>query len=274
MYILIWLVNISLSFYPITLQRELSNWKTHFFQGRTQWCQQITVQEHIFGEFALVHLTFGLCTSPTDTFCFTYHPFNVPGMYAVDNFQRLIFGNSQLSKKFTGKPKIVSLPTSSRESVKHKSTFTFTLTLRTIYDFNGIDQYLERCWPANDNYTIIAEFFSIRRTTFQNWWSKIDCNKSIPKNGRSALLRNYRQRFPSLVHQKTTRLSPEMPSLPWCYSDLKSTRCGIRIRRNRSSLGMASLPLWCNIKRGENCRNWLIKNRRPWHQHRQGRLCF
>ena len=35
--------------------------------------QHITVQEHIFGEFALVSLTFDPCTSPTDTFPFTYH---------------------------------------------------------------------------------------------------------------------------------------------------------------------------------------------------------
>ena len=40
--------------------------------------QQITVQEHIFGKLALVHLTFGLLTYPTDTFHFTYHPFNDP----------------------------------------------------------------------------------------------------------------------------------------------------------------------------------------------------
>ena len=36
----------------------------------------ITVQEHLVGEFTRVHLTFGLCTSPTDTFHFTYQPFN------------------------------------------------------------------------------------------------------------------------------------------------------------------------------------------------------
>ena len=29
--------------------------------------QQITVEEDIFGEFALATLTFGLCTSPTET---------------------------------------------------------------------------------------------------------------------------------------------------------------------------------------------------------------
>ena len=46
--------------------------------------QQITVQEYIFGELALVQLTFGLCTSSTDTFYFTYHPFDSPGRYAVE----------------------------------------------------------------------------------------------------------------------------------------------------------------------------------------------
>ena len=33
--------------------------------------QNITVQEHIFGKFALAPLTFGPCTSPTDTLPFT-----------------------------------------------------------------------------------------------------------------------------------------------------------------------------------------------------------
>ena len=107
MYIMILLVNISLYFYPITSQHDFSNRKTHLCQWRTQWCQQITVQEHIFDEFALVHLTFGLFTSPTDAFYFTYHIFNRPVMCAVDNFQRLRFGNIQSPKKFKGKPKIM-----------------------------------------------------------------------------------------------------------------------------------------------------------------------
>ena len=81
------------------------------FRGRTQWCQQITVQEHLFGEFALVHLTFGSCTSPTDTFPFTYHPFDSPGMCTVDNLQGLIFGNSQSPDKFTGNPKRTTITT-------------------------------------------------------------------------------------------------------------------------------------------------------------------
>ena len=60
--------------------------------------QQITVQEHIFGEFALAPLTFGTGTSPTENFLFTYHfpsvsiPIsqflNCSPICAVDNFQR------------------------------------------------------------------------------------------------------------------------------------------------------------------------------------------
>ena len=58
-----------------------------------------------------MHLTFGSCTSPTDTFTFTYHPFNGPGMCAVEIFQRLRFGNSQSPDKFTGKPKKMTITT-------------------------------------------------------------------------------------------------------------------------------------------------------------------
>ena len=177
---MIWLVNSSLYFFLITFQRYFSNRKTQLCQGRTQWCQQISVQEHIFGEFSLVHLIFGSCTSPTDTFSFTYHPFNGPGMCAVDNFQRFRFGNSQSPEKFTGNPKIVSLSTSSQESVELKSRFAFKFTLRTIYVINGTAWYLERCWLATSNNTILAAFCSVRRTNFRNWQSKIDCNKSIP----------------------------------------------------------------------------------------------
>ena len=153
---MIWLVNSSLSFYPIYFQREFYNRKTQFCQGRTQWYQQITVEEHIFYEFTLVHLTFGSCTSSTDTFPFTYHPFNGPGMCAVENFQHLIFGNSKSTKNFTGKPKLVSLLKTSHERVKHKWTFTFKFTLRTIYEVNGTAWYLERCWPATDNGAILV----------------------------------------------------------------------------------------------------------------------
>ena len=89
-----------------------------------------------FCEFVLVSLTFGSCNSPTDTFPFTYHPSNSPGMCVVDNLQRLRFGNSQPPEKFTG-------PTSSQEIIKHKSTFKFKFTLRTRYEVNGI--YIAKC---------------------------------------------------------------------------------------------------------------------------------
>ena len=59
--------------------------------------QQITVEEHIFGEFALTNLTFGPCTFTTDTFPFTYQipyvptsisePLNCSPIFNVDNLQ-------------------------------------------------------------------------------------------------------------------------------------------------------------------------------------------
>ena len=51
-------------------------------------------------------------------------PLQRPGMCAVYNFERK-------SLRFC------SLPTSSQESIKHKSTFTFIFTLRTIYKVNN-----------------------------------------------------------------------------------------------------------------------------------------
>ena len=114
------------------------------------------MDEHLFSEFALAHPTFGLCTYPTETFHFTYHPFNGPEMCAVDNFQRSIFGNSQSPEKFTGKPKIVSLPTSSQESVQQKYTHTFTFKLCNIYEINSTDQYLRSCCPVTNNDSILV----------------------------------------------------------------------------------------------------------------------
>ena len=103
---MIWLINSSLSFYPITSQHNFYNHKIKLCQGRTQGCcvffqtqlQQITVQEHLFVKFAFALLTFGPCTYPTDTFPFTYHfpsvsitiikPLNSSLICAVENFQR------------------------------------------------------------------------------------------------------------------------------------------------------------------------------------------
>ena len=51
------------------VREELSNLP---FFPQTQ-LQKITVEGHIFGEFALPHFTFGSCTSATDTLFFAYH---------------------------------------------------------------------------------------------------------------------------------------------------------------------------------------------------------
>ena len=129
------------------------------------------MQEHLVGEFALVHLTFGSCTSPTDTFPFTYHPFNGPGMCVVENLQRLRFGNSRSPDKFTGKQKT-------------KIIFTLTFKLCTIYEVNGTAQYIERCSPATDNDAIITALLHHEEDNFSKLTdenrSKIDRNKSIP----------------------------------------------------------------------------------------------
>ena len=138
------------------------------------------MQGYLFGEFVLVQLTFCLCNPPTDTPPFTYYPFNGPGMCAVYYFQRLRFGNSQSPENFTGKPKIVS----SQENLKHKSTFKFTFTLRTVYDVNGTALYLERCSPATDNYAIIDALLQHEKDNFSKLTvknrSKINHNKSVP----------------------------------------------------------------------------------------------
>ena len=63
------------------------------------------------------------------------------GIFAVDNFQRLVFG---------------SLPTSSQERVKQKSTFRFIFALRTIYKVNVTARYLEICSLATDNDAILT----------------------------------------------------------------------------------------------------------------------
>ena len=125
-------VNSTLTFYLVSSQREFLTIKTvvsgnnlvifHFFFrhncNKSLWQNIFLVISHLCAS-PLVRAPPQLPLSPSSTTC------------AVDNFQLLIFGNSQSPDKFTGKPTIVSHPTSSQEILKHKSTFTFTL--RTIY---------------------------------------------------------------------------------------------------------------------------------------------
>ena len=131
-----------------------------------------------------------LCTSPLVraspqlTLSLHLQPLQCPVMCAVDNFWRLIFYNSQSPDKFTGNPLIVSLPTSSQESMKCKPTFTFTFTLRIIYEVNGTAQYIKRCWPSTNNDAILSVSSQHKEDNFSKLTvknrSKIDCNKSIP----------------------------------------------------------------------------------------------
>ena len=83
-------------------------------------------------------------------------------------FPTLDIRKGQSPDKFTGKPKMASLPTSSQESVKHKwmFTFTFTLTLRTIYKVNDTAQYPKRCWPATNNNAIIDTLLQHKEDNF------------------------------------------------------------------------------------------------------------
>ena len=117
---------------------------------------------------------------PNWHFPFIYHPFDGPIMCMVDHSQRLRFYNCQSPDKFPGKPKIVR----SQESLKRKPTFTFTFTLRNIYNVNGTALYLESCSPATNNDAIIAVLLqnkedNLSKLTVKNR-SKIDRNKSVP----------------------------------------------------------------------------------------------
>ena len=76
------------------VREELSD-LLFFFQTQLQ---KIIVEEHLFGEFALAILTFGSCTSPTDTFPFTYlfpsvaisiqYPLDCSTIFVVNHLQR------------------------------------------------------------------------------------------------------------------------------------------------------------------------------------------
>ena len=115
-----------------------------------------------------------------------------------------------------------------------------------------------------------------KRKTFRNWWPKMG-RKNISTNPfwtkrRLSLLGYYRRQLPSLAHQKTTRLSPEILISTWRWSDLNRMRCIILRRSKTWSWGMARLPLWCNSKIGAKRRNLWISNSGPCHQRRKGSL--
>ena len=100
-------------------------------------------------------------------------PLQRPGMCAVDNFQPLRFVNSQSPDKFTGKPKIFSLPTSSQESVKKNQGLRLYLhcapSMRSMAHPN-----ISKCvdlLPITMQYS--PHWCRKRRINFRNWRSKI-----------------------------------------------------------------------------------------------------
>ena len=88
-------------------------------------CKNIFLESSYLRPLPLICVPPQLKISPSPTTC------------AVDYFQCLIFINSHSPYKFTGKPKIVSHPTSSQESLKHKSMFKFTLQRQDMWDAGG-----------------------------------------------------------------------------------------------------------------------------------------
>ena len=85
----------------------------------------LIVKTVVSGKNSLMSTHFWFVHLPNLHFSLHLPPLQSPGICAVDNFQRFRFG---------------SLPTSSQERVKQESTFTFTFTLRTIYDISkGVD---------------------------------------------------------------------------------------------------------------------------------------
>ena len=104
-----------------------------------------------------------------------------PTTCAVDNFQRLRFGNSQSPDKFTGKPKIVSHPTSSQESVKKINVY--------IYIAHHLQGKLHspisrKVFPCHHNDAIVAALLQHNEDNFSKLTdenrSKIDRNKYVP----------------------------------------------------------------------------------------------
>ena len=105
-----------------------------------------------------------LCTSPLGTEPPQLTLFSSPTTCMLDNFQRLIFGNSQSPNKFTGNPKTFSHLKISQERQKHKLMFTFTRP--TVY-------------PSTRS--MACHIFAARGgKLFRKWWLKTDRNKSVP----------------------------------------------------------------------------------------------
>ena len=102
---MIWLVNSTLSFIPLVHNASFKIIMNSGVRIELNYLpfslliqlQKNIVEEHLFGVFSLATLTFGTCTSPTDTFPFNYlftsvtiyicYPLNCSTIWVIDNFQ-------------------------------------------------------------------------------------------------------------------------------------------------------------------------------------------
>ena len=132
MYNTILLVNSTLSFYLISLQHDFLIIKK-VASGKNSFIFCFFFRHNCNKSLCknIILVSSHSCTSPLVRAPPQYKNLTSSTNYALDDSQRLRFVNSQSHKKFTGKPKIVSQPTSSQESLNYKSTFTFIL--RTIH---------------------------------------------------------------------------------------------------------------------------------------------
>ena len=90
---------------------------------------------------------------------------------AVDNFQRLIFGNIQSPENFTGNPKIFSQPTSSQESLNTQINIYIYIAHHLRGQFHRPISHIRPSinkgfWPATDNDEILAALLQHEEENF------------------------------------------------------------------------------------------------------------
>ena len=169
MYNTIWLVNSTLYFYLISLQRNFCNHKKQWCQGRTHLSSVSSSDTRAINNFGRTSLWW-FCTRSSHlrlghlpNWQFPFHL--LPARYTISNAWYL---------------EIFSDRTSSQESLKHKSTFTFILW--TIYlsprsmaqpDISPDSKNThirasinEGFWTANNNDAILATLLQHKEDTF------------------------------------------------------------------------------------------------------------
>ena len=133
-----------------------------------QWCQK-SLCKNIFLVSSRLCTSPLVCAPPQLTLFTSHTTTSTPRHVCGRQFPTLEIWQSP--NKFT-------------ERQEKKSMLKFKFIFSTIYEANGIDQYIERCWPANDNDTIITALLQqnkdkILKPTAKNR-TKIYLNRSVP----------------------------------------------------------------------------------------------